>query len=339
MSFVRGLFVSSYNNLRTFEPPENSKVHKLFEPTPVVARDVETKCGRTRVFWVRENIKHDKPLVLLHGWGAGSGCFFKNIEKMACDRPVMLIDVPGFGESERIVFNESNPEDDWIETIKNVIDAELGSDSTYWLGGHSFGAYLAGLLALQGDNRMVGVILMDAWGFAEMTETFDEKLAKLPWYGRGIYHLFFKGSKKTGLDTMRAFPPSVALPLLKRIRKDLTRTYGHFFIDYTFEINSQTPATGEIAFASLGKGFGFAKDPLEPRFLQNLDRLPENVHFIYGGKSWVSSHSGKVIADALDFSSLKKRTTVSIIDNATHHLMCTNPEEFSETVNKILLSN
>ena len=52
-------------------------------------------------------------------------------------------------------------------------------------------------------------------------------------------------------------------------------------------------ATGEIAFASLGKGFGFAKDPLEPRFLQNLDRLPENVHFIYGGKSWVSSHSGK----------------------------------------------
>ena len=43
-------------------------------------KDVTTKAGRTRVFWVREEFIGKKPtLVLLHGWGAGSGCFFKNI--------------------------------------------------------------------------------------------------------------------------------------------------------------------------------------------------------------------------------------------------------------------
>ena len=50
---------------------------------------------------------------------------------------------------------------------------------------------------------------MDAWGYAIMTETFEEKLAKLPWYGRAAYHLFFKNSKRTGLDLMRSFPKSI----------------------------------------------------------------------------------------------------------------------------------
>ena len=123
---------------------------------------------------------------------------------------------------------------------------------------------------------------------------------------------------------------------MKRSRRDLTQKYGEFFMDYTFEINSITPATGEIAFSSLMAGFGFAKNPMEPRMLQNMDKLPENVHFIYGGKSWVSSHSGTVIHNELS-SSTAKTSSVSIIDGATHHLMSTHPAEFNDIVNKILV--
>ena len=95
-------------------------------------------------------------------------------------------------------------------------------------------------------------------------------------------------------------------------------------------------ATGEIAFASLGKGFGFAARPMEERFLARLSELPDNVHFIYGGKSWVSSHSGKVIEEALKETS--KKCSVTVIEGATHHLMCTNPNEFNEAINNILNS-
>ena len=105
-------------------------------------------------------------------------------------------------------------------------------------------------------------------------------------------------------------------------------------MDYTFEINSATPATGEIAFSKLMAGFGYAKNPLEERILDNLEKLPDQVHFVYGGKSWVSPHSGQVIQKAIDSTS--KNSTVSIIDGATHHLMCTHPSEFNQIVNKIL---
>ena len=75
---------------------------------------------------------------------------------------------------------------------------------------------------------------------------------------------------------------------------------------------------------------------MEQRFLARLNELPENVHFIYGGKSWVSSHSGKVIEDSL--KETNKQCSVTIIEGATHHLMCTNPNEFNEAVNNILNS-
>ena len=217
---------------------------------------------------MRDQIKEDDkpPLVLLHGWGAGSGCFFKNIHEMAADRPILLIDLPGFGESERIEFSEE-PESDWLAALKVVINLELSDGQEFWLGGHSFGAYLAGLLALERGNDLdiKGVILMDAWGYPIMAES----LAKLPWYTRGLYHMFKgkrpgvvpvwyrmkylnknSGSKITGLDVIRKFPENMARPILKKARKDLTNTYGEYFIDYTYDINSQQPVRIRLPYNS-----------------------------------------------------------------------------------------
>ena len=40
---------------------------------------------------------------------------------MAPDRPVLLIDLPGFAESERIDFGDE-PEEVWADALKRVID-------------------------------------------------------------------------------------------------------------------------------------------------------------------------------------------------------------------------
>ena len=50
------------------------------------------------------------PLVLLHGWAAGSGCFHANVSEMAPDRSIMMVDLPGFAESDRPQFSDE-PED------------------------------------------------------------------------------------------------------------------------------------------------------------------------------------------------------------------------------------
>ena len=54
----------------------------------------------------------------------------------------------------------------------------------------------------------------------------------------------------TGLDLMRKFPETYALRMMKWARSDLLATYGDFFMDYTFEINSQTPVNTYYFFLS-----------------------------------------------------------------------------------------
>lgn len=59
----------------------------------------------------RRHLKDNKPpLVLLHGWAAGSGCFHANVSEMAPDRSIMMVDLPGFAESDRPKFSDE-PED------------------------------------------------------------------------------------------------------------------------------------------------------------------------------------------------------------------------------------
>ena len=85
------------------------------------------------------------PVVLIHGWAAGAGCFFKNVGDIAPDRALLLIDLPGFGESCRPKFSE-DPEKDWKEALFEVFQLEI--QGKFWLLGHSFGAYLAARLCL-----------------------------------------------------------------------------------------------------------------------------------------------------------------------------------------------
>ena len=43
---------------------------------------------------------------------------------MAADRSLMLIDLPGFAESDRPEFG-SDPESDWIKSLQSVLRDEL----------------------------------------------------------------------------------------------------------------------------------------------------------------------------------------------------------------------
>jgi len=154
---------------------QQNRVAQLMAPEEVEMRDVKTHLGRTRVFWIRRHLSEEKPpLVLLHGWAAGAGCFFRNASGMAPDRSILMIDLPGFAESGRPKFSDE-PERDWVGALKQVFDAEIKND--FWLAGHSFGCYLAARMCLEEETRITGLILLDAWGFKEMGEPFEERIA------------------------------------------------------------------------------------------------------------------------------------------------------------------
>jgi len=111
----------------------------------------------------------------------GTGMWYKLIPEI--NQPVMSIDLPGFGDSERLVFGE-DPISEWILALKIVISSEISGN--YVWGAHSLGAYLMMNCILREDkiktlfedpvnelfldlvneydpNQLKGIILLDPW--------------------------------------------------------------------------------------------------------------------------------------------------------------------------------
>jgi len=71
------------------------------------------------IVYFRNNLrqrKSDKPtLILIHGALGGTGYYYKNIPHI--DRNILSIDLPGFGESDRVELK--NPESDWTTALRD----------------------------------------------------------------------------------------------------------------------------------------------------------------------------------------------------------------------------
>ncbi|CBY10424.1 unnamed protein product [Oikopleura dioica] len=170
--------------------------------------------------------------------------------------------------------------------------------------------------------------------------TFEERVEKrLNWWQKILLKSYQRlGLKFGGMDIIRALPSSIGPKLIKAARKDLLATYGDEFLEYIFEINSAKPASGELAFSSLNAGFGYAKYPMGPRMLKNHKKIPKNIHFLYGGKSWLESSVGYQIIKELEENDPNFKCTVTVVDKASHHLQCTHPDQVNSVVNEILKS-
>ena len=69
-----------------------------------------------------------------------------------------------------------------VKALTEVFDKEVPAE--FWLAGHSFGGYLAARMCMEENNRIAGVILLDPWGFKNLDESMEEKLARLALWKR-----------------------------------------------------------------------------------------------------------------------------------------------------------
>jgi pimeloyl-ACP methyl ester carboxylesterase len=91
-----------------------------------------------------------EPLVLLHALGTDRHMWDPVIDRLAQEREVIAVDMPGFGESSAI--SPAAPAD-----LAEAIDAELGLDRPH-VAGNSLGGWVALELALAGRARSVTAI-------------------------------------------------------------------------------------------------------------------------------------------------------------------------------------
>ena len=101
------------------------------------------------------------PVVLVHGLGGQWQNFLENIPRLARERRVVALDLPGFGMSEMPAGGEISIQD-YGQVVDGFCDA-LGLERVA-LVGNSMGGFIAGEVTIQNPDRVERLALISAAG-------------------------------------------------------------------------------------------------------------------------------------------------------------------------------
>jgi len=114
------------------------------------------------VYYVRSGDRHPQrpPLLLIHGFGASTDHWRKNISGLSKDFEVWAIDLIGFGRSAKPEMQYSG--DLWRDQLHDFITDVIGRPAV--LAGNSLGGYAALCTAAQRPQSAAGLILINSAG-------------------------------------------------------------------------------------------------------------------------------------------------------------------------------
>jgi pimeloyl-ACP methyl ester carboxylesterase len=114
------------------------------------------------IYYVRAGVAHPQrpPLLLIHGFGASSDHWRKNISELSHEFEVWAIDLLGFGRSAKPEWQYSG--DLWRDQLDDFISNVIGKPAV--LAGNSLGGYAALCVAAQRPNSVAGLILINSAG-------------------------------------------------------------------------------------------------------------------------------------------------------------------------------
>ncbi len=124
------------------------------------------------VYYVRAGEKQAQrpPLLLVHGFGASTDHWRKNITGLSQDFEVFAIDLLGFGRSAKPKLQYSG--DLWRDQLHDFISEAIGQKAV--LAGNSLGGYASLCVAAQRPDSAAGLVLLNSAGpFSESQPTSE----------------------------------------------------------------------------------------------------------------------------------------------------------------------
>ena len=121
-----------------------------------------------------ENKRH---VLLIHGLGSSADRWLGIPNFLSKDLHVVVIDLPGFGESEKPKVNYSM--EYFRDTITDFIEYLKINDEKLSLIGHSLGGYIASEVTIQNKNKIEKLALIDSSGFLEKPTPLLEEYLKV----------------------------------------------------------------------------------------------------------------------------------------------------------------
>jgi pimeloyl-ACP methyl ester carboxylesterase len=114
------------------------------------------------IYYVRAGKKHPQrpPILLVHGFGASTDHWRKNIAELQEDFEVWAIDLLGFGRSAKP--NREYSGDLWRDQLHDFITEVIGQPAV--LVGNSLGGYSALCVAAQRPSSAAGLVLLNCAG-------------------------------------------------------------------------------------------------------------------------------------------------------------------------------
>lgn len=103
------------------------------------------------MFYQKSGADTGVPVVFAHGWGRDHKDFIPTAELLGNTAPIILLDLPGFGQSAR-------PKGDWTTqdyavAVRDFLSTEFGVTKFIWVG-HSFGGRIGLRLAAMPDSPL-----------------------------------------------------------------------------------------------------------------------------------------------------------------------------------------
>lgn len=216
-------------------------------------------------------------------------------------------------------------EDYFVEPLLAWADA-LGLDR-FVLAGHSFGGYVASLVALRAPERLHRLLLVSPFGVPRVQPRRERTGAARAVFG-AVERGWAAGVTPNGV--VRALGPAgrraVEWMVRQRMRS-LPDEDRDAMSEYTFQLWGSEVA-GEAALHALFHPPGYARRPLAGRL--GAVRVP--THFLYGEFDWMDWRAAQRVIDAQGDSGGGFLRGLTVVPASGHNLFLDNPPAFNAAV-------